>query len=281
MSRKPIADDQSSPKSVTFNSLLADLENPRSLLSLLPEDFRLRVLQIPDNLLNRSEEEIIEVLRLANIEVSNTLEALRNNFWIEHDRIMALGKNTMMTLANIYQGVCSRTYFHKLNDHHLAYLLTRTADYEAVMGGLQSLALRRIRDVLSIPLQKLDGSFQDPKLIELVLKASAMVDMRTRGGYLQRSETKNLTLMEQRIKSENSYTHVFTAASSDKTADFALMSIDEKIKQLEQEAALLPESSGAAITQPAFKPNEVIMPVKEASPSTSSQDISEAEYKEV
>jgi hypothetical protein len=187
----------------------------------------------------------------------------------------------MINLQNIYLGICTKSYFHQLTDHHLAFILTRTADYQAVIGGMQSLALRRIRDVLSIPLQKMDGSYQDPKLIELVLKASAMVDMRNKGGYLQRSETKNLTLMEQRIKSENSYTHVFTAASSDKSADFALKDIDEKIKILEKEAAMLPESSGAQISQSALKPNEVIVPVREASPSTGVQDISEAEFKEV
>jgi hypothetical protein len=106
------------------------------------------------------------------------------------------------------------------------------------MRGLLSLSTRKIRDVLNLPLKKADGSIQDPKIIELVLKAAAMVDLRAKGGYVQRSETKNLTLMKQ----ENSYTNVFTAASNNGSTDLSTLTgdIDAKIAALEKEMKALP-----------------------------------------
>jgi hypothetical protein len=116
------------------------------------------------------------------------------------------------------------------------------------MRGLLNLSTRRIRDVLNIPLQKSDGSIQDPKIIELVLKAAAMVDLRAKGGYVQRSETKNLTMMKQET---TSYTTVFNAASSNKSTDMSALTadIDAKIAALEKEMAAVPGITHQPVSQ--------------------------------
>jgi hypothetical protein len=158
---------------------------------------------------------------------------------MEFERVqLTKSKNEMMNITNVYLGVCTREYWFKIlnTDRHLfAYIMTKSPAYEAAMAGLLSLATRRIRDVLSLPIDP-DG---DPKLIELVLKAAAMVDLRNKGGYLNRSETKNLTMMKQ--ETTHSYSHMFSATGRAKDAADSLLDIDEKLKALEAEIAGTPE----------------------------------------
>lgn len=239
MSRKKLAPNQEAPKDKSFNQLVKQLEDPESLLNFLPEDARLAALSIDDRLINLSEDEIHSALEKAGVTPTPTIEALRNNFWMEYDRVQGNKKERMMMMTNVYFGVCSREYFHKImheQDYHFAYILTRSPEYEAVQAGMLSLATRRVRDILSIPIKKPNGDMQDPKIIELVLKAAAMVDLRNKGGYINRSETKNMTMIEQNTK--HSYSGVFSAASNDgtKTAAQLQRSIDEQLVALEQEA---------------------------------------------
>jgi hypothetical protein len=233
--------DASVKKELTFNTYIAQIEEPRSFLNLLPEGMKQNVLSIPQELIGKDEDELIEILKEQYRYVPTaSVEAMRNNFWMEHDRIVTT-RNEIMNQSNIYLGVVSRVQFHEIvnHAHHvMAYIITRPPEYEAVMRGLLNLSTRKIRDVLNLPLKKADGSIQDAKIIELVLKAAAMVDLRAKGGYVQRSETKNLTLMKQ----ENSYTNVFTAASNNKTTDLSALAgdIDAKIAALEKEMAAVP-----------------------------------------
>lgn len=261
--RYKLAEDQTRKHEIPFNSYIAQIEEPRSFLNLLPESVKKTALVIPEDLLGKDEEEMLRVLE-ENYRYKPTaaVEAMRNNFWMEHDRV-AVTRNEIINQSNIYLGVVSREYFYKILDtspHIIAYIMTRPPEYEAVMKGLLNLSTRKIRDVLNLPLQKADGSIQDAKIIELVLKAAAMVDLRAKGGYIQRSETKNLTLMKQ----ENSYTNVFTAAGSQKTTDLATLTtdIDAKIAALEKEMQAIPGMQAA---------------IEESMPSNSS-DTLEASY---
>lgn len=262
--RGKLEDDQTVKKELTFNSYIAQIEEPRSFLNLLPESIKKTALTIPEDLLGKDEEEMLTVLEEKyKYKPTAAVEAMRNNFWMEHDRV-AVTRNEIINQSNIYLGVVSREYFYKMLDtspHTIAYIMTRPPEYEAVMKGLLNLSTRKIRDVLNLPLQKADGSIQDAKIIELVLKAAAMVDLRAKGGYIQRSETKNLTLMKQ----ENSYTNVFTAAGSQKTTDLATLTtdIDAKIAALEKEMQAIPGMQAA---------------IEESMPSSSSNTL-EASYK--
>ena len=240
--RRKLAEDTTVKKELTFNTYIQQLEEPRSFINLLPESMKKSVVSIPEDMINQDEDTLLRTLEEKyNYKPTASVEALRTNFWMEHDRV-ATTRNEVMNQTNIYLGVISREHFHNLcssGTHVLAYILCRPPEYESVMKGLLNLSTRRIRDVLNIPLQKADGSIQDAKIIELVLKAAAMVDLRAKGGYIQRSETKNLTMMKQET---TSYTTVFNAASSNKTTDLASIAanIDEKIAALEKEMAAVP-----------------------------------------
>lgn len=250
--RNTLEEGQTIRKEITFNSYIAQIEEPRSFLNLLPEAMKQAVLSIPENLLNKDEDELLKILDAEyDYKPTASVESMRNNFWMEHDRV-SVTRTEVINQSNIYLGIVSRDYFYSVvkdHPHVIAYILCRPPEYEAVMRGLLNLSTRKIRDVLNLPLHKADGSVQDAKIIELVLKAAAMVDLRAKGGYVQRSETKNLTLMKQ----ENSYTNVFTAASSTKTFDISKIAenIDEKIAALEKEMEAIPGISHHAI-EPSF-----------------------------
>jgi hypothetical protein len=232
-------------KAPELNSLISQLEEPRSFMNLLPPELQASVMTIDEKYLNHTEDSFKELFQY---EGSTTIEALRVNFWMEHDRVAAT-KSEVMNMAPIYLGVCSRTYFYRLLDGRptndlnnidyrpLGYILTRPIQYDAMMQSLNGLAVKKLRDILNLPVTRLDGTPQDAKTLDIILKASAMVDLRVRGNYTQRSETKNLTYMETNSKIEQkSYTTVFNATSSEGLNPKQLeKEIDDKIKALEAE----------------------------------------------
>jgi len=246
-------------KELTFNTYIEQIEDPRSFLNLLPEGVKEAVLSVPEELVHVEEEALLGILKARyNYTPTAAVEAMRNNFWMEHDRVSAT-RNEVMNQSNIYLGIVSRNQFHSMlreSPHVVAYILCRPPEYEAVMRGLLNLSTRRIRDVLNLPLEKADGSVQDAKIIELVLKAAAMVDLRAKGGYVQRSETKNLTFMKQ----ENSYTNVFQAASSTKSMDISKLTgdIDAKIAALEKEMQAVPGIGYDSVTETVKSPEPIV-----------------------
>jgi hypothetical protein len=266
MARKPLYPDQKVGTNPTFNSLIKQLEEPLSLINVLPEDAKMMALSIPEAYIDKSEEEIFKALHELRSEPTPTVEALRNNFWMEYDRIQGSKKENVMTMANVWFGVCAKSYWGRIMRDQpvtFAYILTRSPEYNAVQAGMLSLATRRVRDILSIPLTKQDGSLQDPKVIELVLKAAAMVDLRNKGGYINRSETKNMTLIEQNTK--HSYAGMFDSANmkdGSKTAAQLQQDINAQLMALEEES-----KNSAPLPEPKFQSNK--------------ETIVEAEYKEV
>lgn len=190
-----------------------------------------------------TEEDLEQkILYHTNLPIPAVVDALRNNFWLEFDRVSAT-KNENMYTPNVYLGVCGIKIFEDIileKPYFLAYIITQPPEYEAVMGGLLSLSTRRIRDFLNIPLKKPNGEFQDAKTLELVLKAAAMVDMRTKGGYTMRSETKNLTMINNKTEVTNNnqtYSAMFDAAGAPKNGVQINVDLDEEIRKLDAELA--------------------------------------------
>lgn len=281
--RNKLAEGTAVKKELAFNTYLAQVEDPRSFLNLLPEGMKAAVSTIPQELVDQDEDTLLATLKdRFNYVPTAAVEALRNNFWLEHDRV-AVTRTEVMNQSNIYLGVVSKAHFHAMlneSPHVLAYVLTRSPEYEQVMRGLLNVSTRRLRDVLNLPLTKADGTIQDPKIIELVLKAAAMVDLRAKGGYIQRSETKNLTLMKQ----ENSYTNVFTAASSTKAPDLSALTsdIDKKIAALEKEMSAVAGVGMLTSDAPnSFDGGRVPEPPKQEAKKEVFDGVTDAEFKEV
>ncbi len=219
----------------TMNKLFKMLEDPRSTVSILPKAAQDAVLAVPDEILELDEEGVLDRLGDKYTRSASLLESLRMSFWIEHDRVIAT-RTEKMNMAQLYLGVCSQAHFYEILKDHLkvAFILTRPVEYEVVMNGLLNLATRKIKDVLNIPIYKDNGTLQDPKVIELVLKASAMVELRTKGNYVQRTENKSLVHQ----KNETSYSVLFDPVSkspSNKNPKEMESAIDAQIKALEEE----------------------------------------------
>lgn len=223
----------------TMTVIMDRVDEAPTLKDYLPVTFQRCLEWIPDDLVNVSEEYLLRELKARyDWEPYNTIEVLRNNFWVEYDRIQVT-KEKKIIIAHIFHGVCTVDSFYNYVSNkkfmpEMAYFFTKPISYEASMAGLLSLANRRIRDILTIPLKKDDGTMQDPKLLELVLKASAMVDLRAKGGYIQRSETKNLTLMEQRSLT-GTVGQVFGDGRTKRVDDLTPEEVELRIKQLEEE----------------------------------------------
>lgn len=237
---------------IRFNKLIEQLEDEQSLLNCVPEDLRTRLLDIPDKFLNLQEEDLLEAMDIdpkCRFKPTPTIDAIRNNFWIEFERAQSDRKNIGMNMTNVLQGVMHTETFYRLDCYALAYIICKPPTYEALMAGMQNLATRRIRDILSLPLKKADGSLADPKHIELILRAAAMVDLRNKGGYVARVETKNLTQIDQRT---TSVSHVFNQSyGAGNSGEIAAADIDKKLLELDEELKNLPEP-----TKPKF--NDVI-----------------------
>lgn len=236
MSEHPPESKRALSPSVT--QLISKLEDPQSLETFLPDSIKEALKKIPPELLDVEEEKVEALLeRDFGYKVSNTLEALRNNFWLEYDRVQSSRFETTLNMYSVHGGVCSRAYFSKMlleNPERLSYILCRPPDYQAVMAGMSSLSTRRLRQMLSIPLEKKPGELQDPKILELILKAIAMNDLRVHGGYLNRSETKNLNLIKQ--ETNHTYTQALTRDDSKKTAQELESDIKLELQKLEEEA---------------------------------------------
>lgn len=235
MSRKTLPEGKGAPKGDSLNSLIKQLEDPRSLMSFLPIDTQHAFASVPEEYLNVDESILLERFKEElNWEPTMITETLRLNFWLEYDRVAFSKAETMMNMSNIYLGVCARAYWAKIvhQPHIVAFILSRPIGYEHTYESLQQLSNRKFHQILSLPVK--EGGKLNIKLLELQMKAAAMVDLRNKGGYINRSETKNVTLLSQ--KTEHSYTHALDLRASNKTAAHIELDVAEKLKQLEEEA---------------------------------------------
>lgn len=220
------------PKSPTLNTLIKQLEDPRSLISFLPEFFQNTLTHIHEDLLDLDEAELLTQLKKDfDWEPTVAVEALRSNFWAEYDRVQFSKIEKFMVMENIYLGVLTKQGFYQMLDSKPfigAYLVSRPLEYEVTMQSMQHQANRRIFEFLKM------NHGRDPKIMDIILKTIAMVDLRNRGGYINRSETKNLTVINQ--KTEHSHSHALAVTGEGKTIAQLELEIKEKLLKLEEDA---------------------------------------------
>lgn len=232
-------------KHYMMKTLVKEHEDPYTLLSYVTPDIRDFIAAIPEELTNIDEEELLNTLSVKYLyEPTNLVLSLRVRFWAEFD--VAFAKKQQMNMSNVYLGLCSRAHFYHIcskSPHQIAYVICEPPDYKTALEGLEPLQLRLWKNILSIP-TKDAGKLQDPKILELQHKVALAIDLRQRGGYLNRSETKNLTMLHQ--KSEHTYTQgvqtPLAVDTSTMTAAQIESAIQEEILKLEGEtrAALPP-----------------------------------------
>jgi hypothetical protein len=193
---------------------IMDPENPRSLINIAPKGVAELMREMNQDLLHKSERQLKMI-----VADDPMLNRLRIAFWKEYDAAQSQMRNMLWSnISRLMQArpVYFAAYFHR--QEILAYILCPPASYDAFLEEALSHGMSRIREILDLPLRDEDGKV-NPKVGELILKAAAFLDLRTHGGFLQKSVHAEVGIGLNSVK---------------KLADeLSLEEIDKKIKELE------------------------------------------------
>ena len=201
-----------------------DREDPRSLISIMPREARATLDETPALWLTMDEHEIVKLVKPTPL-----LQQIRSAFWLEYDA--AQSTHTKMTLKGVilHMGSSSPSLLVKdalTNTKKLAFILHPPLHYDTLIAESLSHGLRRIQEILDLPLVDQDGKI-DHKSAELILKATAFLDIRKNGMPTQRTEMKQLTV--------NVTKKDLAALNGHKPHE-----LDQKIRQLEAELGKAP-----------------------------------------
>jgi len=193
---------------------ILDESNPRSLLSIAPRGVADLIGKLPPEWLKRPESVLVRM-----VQVEPQLNRLRIAFWKEYDHAQSQMRG--MLWANISRlvqrpSVSIADYFH--NHATLAYILCPPASYDVFLEEALSHGMGRIREILDLPLTDENGRV-NAKVGELILKAAAFLDLRTHGGFLQKSAHVEVGIGVNQMKKFSE--------------QMSIADIDKKIKELE------------------------------------------------
>lgn len=161
--------------------------DPKSLVNLLPTAIANKLDELAferPELFSMDDDELEKLAKPAI-----TLERLRISFWHEYHRAQEQGRK--MTSAGIYAGVCLQQYFSMTvmqKPLAFAWLLRPPASYAIAMEEALVQAIKRVREVLNMPL---NGSAKNAAIF---LKAMEMLDARLNGAAVQRIESKSVSV---------------------------------------------------------------------------------------
>lgn len=174
-------------------SPLFDRSDPQSLYNLLPTFMQAAIEGVDEADLDKTEAELAGEL-FPDAKPDRGMYQLRIAFWDEFDRAGRL-KLDVMDSYRIYDGVCSMNRFKSLiNDPlKLAWLLHPPMSYTLVLREISEMALHRQLEAMCLPIKD-DKGRVNVKLIEAQLKIFQHLDTRLRGGFVQKTENKNLTV---------------------------------------------------------------------------------------
>lgn len=171
--------------------------DPGALINLVPPYVQKSMLETQSrepSLFGMDERALFKTLRASNRLPSPTDNRLRLGFWMEFDRSRAEGRE--MAMSHVYGGICSQTFFAEkyLKDpSRVAWLLCIPAHYDLMMEEGVSFGIELLRSYLEIDANP-PGKPPNIKLMELQAKIVAMLDMRLKGGHIQRTEMKSVSL---------------------------------------------------------------------------------------
>lgn len=199
----------------TITHSYKDKEDPRSLINITPASISNRLEMISDDFLDMGEKELKKLFTPSEIE-----ERLRVSFWMEYDRAQTTGKQ--MNISNVYQGICSQTWFLRktvARNVNLAYMLTPPKNYLVEINNMLNLSNEQMRSIIEAPHIRADGSL-DAKAAQVKVNIWESLLLRAKGAVPHVVQSQNLNLNVER--KEESSTPIQTGAD-----------LDERIKHLE------------------------------------------------
>lgn len=203
------------------------VDNPRSLVNIVPKDLKAAILALPQDLLDMPEIFLERKMWPEGIPKKSCLEnRLRLSFWLEYDRAQAAGG--VMHLPAVIYGICSMIFFCgkvMKDEDSLAWLIRPPITYRTAMEELLSMGMDNMREILEAPLQTPGGRF-DSKLAAVKFQIFQAIDARVKGAIIQR--------IDQRSLSVNATFNGTTNGDTQKIAPPRNISdIDAKLKELE------------------------------------------------
>ena len=228
-------------------------ENKKSVYNMMPVKW-MRIVE-RSGMKEELEKEEWEVKK--GLKITPTLNRLRYSFWNEYYRSVDSNSGRMVQ-KNIFRGVCSMEVYEKMlrNNAYVAWILCPPSDTVVSLRETLNYGLDRIREILDLPLHKLesvkvgkdefeDREVVDEKVANLMLKAVAMVDLRLHGSYVQvaKIEQKTLNVNKNVTNVENTYL-------DPKDAEY---SIDAQLEMLRDEVKKDVKKLEAPITVPEMR----------------------------
>ena len=183
--------------------------------------FRSRCLELPKDVLNLSEFELMSHFTVSSIDY-----LLRKNFWQKTKAAIELGHDSLNTVE-IWDGVCSSAYFYSkvlTSQHRLAWILIPVTDSKEMFEEAFHFGLKRLRDeILTMPITE--------KTAPVIMKAIQFVTDRHLGPMLQKMDINQKTLQ----MNVDATATMKDAMSSDKLQEKfdALQSRMKDVKQIE------------------------------------------------
>jgi hypothetical protein len=219
------------PSQPVYDANVGDQKNPKSLVNLVPDVLAGAISGLPQDLLAMSPEEL--EAKAPRKRFSHREHQLRLSFWNEYERSVSSGSK--MNLTRVYSGICTRKAFYDIvhDPLKLAFVVHAPDNYAIAMEELLLLGVRRLREILMLPLRGKDGR-PDARIAEVVLKAYEKVDMRVHGAIVQRVEQRNLNVnynsKDQKEAGSSS------PALTEETVDQELRLLEMKLSGAEQSA---------------------------------------------
>lgn len=207
--------------------IIKQLEDPPAITEFLPPYVNDYVASLDNEYVNLDEPTLLDKIRKdlskPNWQPPIQVDNLRKNLWDSYE--IAHRYNTTIPAEQIYKDVCEQGVFRSYlqNQSTLAWILCRPLTYEKIIDGLLDRGYRRFEEILASPLKDKMGNV-DAKMVDMMFKIVTAMDLRKRGGYVQRSE--------QMIRQQIEHTSGGAKEVKSQVAD-----IDQRIKELEAKIA--------------------------------------------
>lgn len=183
---------------------IAELEllnkaNPRSVINLLPENVRNRVLEVVashSSWFNLDEGELYPRLKADCALPKPTDDILRMKFWLEYERVQAFVLPEM-NIAYIVAGVCEREYFVRFylrSPSRVAWLMCPPINYMARLDEIQNEGLRTLSELMREPHHDEFTGKLNFKMAELKIKIFALTRAKAENTQIQFGGEKQTTI---------------------------------------------------------------------------------------
>lgn len=220
-----MANDKAELSNPHFEAELANPDNPRSVINLVPIKLAARIQALLGSAEDRAwallpEYELWREIRRRGYQPSRIDSQLRVNFWFEYNRCQT-ACDSNMNMQAVLNCVISRESFYEfyiMKPERVAWLLCAPASYRQKLEDTLCLAVDRIREVVDkIKVESEMGVIRCN--VELLLKINQVLDLRLRGVDPRGKPQKISKIIEEQTEDIN---------------EIVELTIEDEIKQQEE-----------------------------------------------